>query len=344
MRPGRVPRAGHHRLPARGPPPQARLRGRQPGRPRPGGGRHRPVRGGGGLRRHRPRPLQRGRGVRRRQGPRDLPQAAVAQLRRFRRAAILRGRQRTVPAVRDRWGAGGRRRLRGRVVSRRSHLRPVGGRGGADRQPQRVPLPRRPPGRAGAHARHPRPRLVVLAGLREPGRRPGRARLRRGLVGARPPGPGGGPGRPVRRGHRGGRRRGQARLPQTPARPPGTGHGGAPAGGDGEPGAAGDRSQGHRGGRGRGRWASAGRAPGPDPRDLPGPRPRDPGLRDQERFHRRGDRPVGGRRLVPRGHHRGRRPRPRPRPRGDDAVALLEREAPSPTPRSWPRTWASSGG
>ena len=51
LRPGRLPGAGHHRLSARGPPAQAGVRGRQPRRARPDGGRQRALRGGGRLRR-----------------------------------------------------------------------------------------------------------------------------------------------------------------------------------------------------------------------------------------------------------------------------------------------------
>ena len=53
-RPLRGARAGHPRLPARGPPPQARLRGRQPGRAGEGGRRHAAVRRRGRLRRRHP--------------------------------------------------------------------------------------------------------------------------------------------------------------------------------------------------------------------------------------------------------------------------------------------------
>ena len=63
------------------------------------------------------------------------------------------------------------------------------------------------------------------------------------------------------------------------------------------------------------------------------------GTRDyvaQERLHRRGDRAVGRHRLVAGGGDRRRRARARARARGAHAVALLERALASPTPRRWP--------
>ena len=67
---------------------------------------------------------------------------------------------------------------------------PVGrlGRGGrrARRDDQRVAVPCRHPRPTGAHARHARRRCVLRARLRQPRRRPGRARLRRRLHGLRP--------------------------------------------------------------------------------------------------------------------------------------------------------------
>ena len=85
-----------------------------------------------------------------------LPQAAPAQLRGVRRAALLRARDRSAVSS---FVIGGVRvgvvDLRGRLEPRRAHRRPGRRRGRADRQPQRLAVLRRAAGRAGAHARHP---------------------------------------------------------------------------------------------------------------------------------------------------------------------------------------------
>ena len=179
LRPRRVPRAGPHRLPTRGPAAQAGLRRRQPAGARPRRPRLRRVRRGGGLRRRRPRPLQRGGGVRVRPGPGRVPQAQPAQLRGVRRAALLRPGHGPLPARRGRRGAGGRVDLRGRLQPHRSHRHPGRRRGRAGGQHQRLAVLRRPVGRARAHAGDEGVRRLVRPRLREPGRRPGRARVRR---------------------------------------------------------------------------------------------------------------------------------------------------------------------
>ena len=120
-RPLRGARARHPRLPARGPPPQAGLRGRQRGRPGEGGGGHPRLRHRGRFRGGRTRRAgagQRGRRLRPGPGGRRLPQAVPPQLRRVRRAALLRGRDRAADALPRGRGLGGRLDLRGRVVRR----------------------------------------------------------------------------------------------------------------------------------------------------------------------------------------------------------------------------------
>ena len=187
---------------------------------------HRSVRRGRRLRRRRPRPLQRRRRVRRRPGAGRLPQALPAELRGVRRAALLRARHRRRAAVRDRRRAGGRVDLRGRVEPDRPDRRPGRRRRRADRQPQRLAVLRRPAGRAGADAGHPGRRRVVRARLRQPGRRPGRAGLRRRVDGVRRRRASCWPGRrQFAEDAAGRRRRGPAGLPQAPARPAGPGHG-----------------------------------------------------------------------------------------------------------------------
>ena len=96
-RPLRGARAGHPGLPARGPPPQAGLRGRQRGRAGEGGRGHRAVRRrgrlrGGHARRH--GPVQRAAVCAGGRVVGDLPQALPAQLRRVRRAALVRPERR----------------------------------------------------------------------------------------------------------------------------------------------------------------------------------------------------------------------------------------------------------
>ena len=88
--------------------------------------------------------------------PGVVPQAPPAQLRRVRRAALLRPGHRRLAAVRDRPACGSACR------SARTPGAPTGPiadagrrRRRADRQPQRLALLRRPAGRARAHAGHP---------------------------------------------------------------------------------------------------------------------------------------------------------------------------------------------
>ena len=132
-----------------------------------------------GRRRRRlpPRPQLAG-GARRRRRAGDLPQEPAAQLRRLRRAALLHPRRRA--------GDRGHRRHPGRP----DDLRGLLGRGpagldrgrrrrDADRQPLRLALPPRQGPRARGALRRPRPLLRHPLRLLQPGRRPGRARLRR---------------------------------------------------------------------------------------------------------------------------------------------------------------------
>ena len=122
--------------------------------------------------------LQHGGGAGRRRRRGGLPQDVPAQLRRLRRAALLPVRRRG----RDRRGE--RRshrdqRLRGHLgAGAAGDERGARGRAG-DRQPVRVSVPRRlrRPPRADAHPA--RGRLSRGGGVREHGRRTGRARLRR---------------------------------------------------------------------------------------------------------------------------------------------------------------------
>ena len=163
------------RLAAAGP-GRDRGRGRLPGPP------HRPGPAGRAAGR---RPAGRRGAAARRPGGGHLGQAPPAQLRRVRRVPLLRARRHGagVPAARRGRRAGGRghRHLRGPVAGRRpgGGLRPGQGRaaGGAQRLALRAGQGRRParavpaPGQGGGRR----------AGLRQPGRRPGRAGLRRRL-------------------------------------------------------------------------------------------------------------------------------------------------------------------
>ena len=138
------------------------------------------LRGGGRLRRTttatsgtRPRcaPAARSSGVYRKC---ELPNYAVFDELRY----FARGHQ---PEQLYRIAGVPRRRvdLRGRLEPVGPDRRPGRQRRRGDPQPQRLALRRGQAGPAGADARHPRRRRVLRARLREPGRRPGRAGLRR---------------------------------------------------------------------------------------------------------------------------------------------------------------------
>jgi hypothetical protein len=191
LRHRRLSRVVDHRVPARGPRPETRLRRRQPRCAVQARIADRPVRGDRRVRRPGPRPLQRGGDLRQRRDPRPLPQAPVAQLDGLRRGPLLHPwtRLRPARAVRD-------RRRQGRRLDLRGHLEPVrsgrrAGRGGSrdQHQHQRLAVPRRQVGRTRAHARHPGDRFTHGDRVRQPGRRPGRVGVRRRLGRVRPRGP-----------------------------------------------------------------------------------------------------------------------------------------------------------
>ena len=178
-RAGRLPGARADRLPARGPAAQAALpRRRRRGARRARGpdDRHRRARR---LPRARRRRLQLCGRAGRRPRRRRLPQAAPAELRRLRRAALLPGR----PVARDRRG---QRRHR-RPHDLRGHLgaRPAGDRRGARPAPRSIVNLSASPYHHGkglaarADARPARPRQPRLGALLQRRRRPGRAGLRR---------------------------------------------------------------------------------------------------------------------------------------------------------------------
>ena len=157
--PGRVPRAGHHRLPPRGPAAQARLRRRQPGRPGQGGGRHRAVRRRGRLRRRAPPTCTTPpRCAPTATSDRHPPQGGAAQLRGLRRAALLRARSRRHPAVVDRGRPGRGVGVRGRLEPVGPHRRPGRRRRRAGGQHQRLPLLRGPAASSGSGCSPPGPR------------------------------------------------------------------------------------------------------------------------------------------------------------------------------------------
>src|SRR6266542_3856184 len=290
--PGGLPRAGGDRLPARGPGVQAQLPGGQPGR---GGARRRPHRsrrGRGRVRRLHPRrPGQRRRAVPRGTGAGRLPQGAAPQLRRVRRGALLRAREPGAARLLRRRARGGHH-LRGPVV-------PVG-----------------------PDAHHPRGRPRHPPAVGEPGRRPGRAGVRRPEHLHRPAGPHPGARRRLRGGPAAGRPdtgRGRHRPPGRPAAAHPRGR--PPPGARGPPGprhrrAARPRPAGP---------APAQPAPRPQGRGLPRAGDRHPRLRRQERLRAGAGRPVRRDRLEPGGHDRRRRARPPAGDRGGHAVGLLDR-------------------
>ena len=148
---------------------------------------HPPLRGRRRLRRRGPRPVQRRRGLRQRRGARHVPQAAAAELRRVRRGPLLHARQRDRPAraVRHRRRQGRHQHLRGHVEPRRPARRAGRRRRRAGDQHQRLAVPPRQGRLPRADAGHPGRRRPLGARLRQPGRRPGRAGLRRLLAGVR---------------------------------------------------------------------------------------------------------------------------------------------------------------
>ena len=186
-RAGALPRAGTHRLSARGPAAQGAL---PPGRHRGGRrsrARGRGDRGAGRLPGAGRRRLQRPGRARARRAPGRVPQVGAAELRSVRRAALLpdrRGRRRAP----DRRRAAGPDHLRGHLDPGPAGLRRGAGRRGADPQRVCVPVPRAQGPRAGADADPARARQPVRRRLLQHGRRAGRADLRRPLAAARPRG------------------------------------------------------------------------------------------------------------------------------------------------------------
>ena len=215
-----VPRTDGHRLPARGPPAEAELRRRQPASDRPHRRRHRSVRGG---RRASSTPV-----VTSTTRPRSAPAASCeastanascpttrcstscgTSLRATSRASsgpigdVAVG----VSICEDAWNPSG----------------PIADQ--ADSGAELIVNLNASPYADGKHAaaradaRHPGGRLVVRAGVRQPGRRTGRARVRRRLDGVRCRGRADRPRATVRRARHDPRRRGRAGVPQAPARP-----------------------------------------------------------------------------------------------------------------------------
>ena len=143
--------------------------------------------GAGRLPGARRRRLQRARGAGRGRAAGRLPQVGAAELRRLRRAALLPGRRgrRRAPARRR---AARPDHLRGHLDARPARLRRGAGRRGADPQRLRLAVPRAQGPRPRADADPARARQPVRRRLLQPGRRAGRADLRRPLAAARPRG------------------------------------------------------------------------------------------------------------------------------------------------------------
>ena len=125
----------------------------------------------------------------RRRAARPLPQAVPAQLRRLRRAPLLRIRPRPRPPPHRR-DADRADDLRGRLAARATRHRPRARGRAADRQHLRVAVPRRQGRGPRGDARHPRAGQQLLPRLLQRRRRAGRADLRRPFGGARRRGPG----------------------------------------------------------------------------------------------------------------------------------------------------------
>ena len=187
VRPGRVPRAGHHRLPARGPAAEARLRRRQPAS-RSSGWRRPPdaawpwsassTRAATSATRRRSAPTARCAGVYRK---RELPNYAVFdEMRYFARR----------PGARDSSTSSAASASASRSARTRG-TRPGPIADQADSGAELIvnlnasPYAEGKQARRERHAGDPGGRRVVRARLRQPGRRPGRAGLRRRLDGVR---------------------------------------------------------------------------------------------------------------------------------------------------------------
>ena len=152
---------------------------------------------------------------------RHLPQATARQLRRVRRGAHVhaRHRQRSARALRDRRGQGRRVDLRGHLVTVRTARRAGRRRRRAERQHQRISVSLGEGHRTGTDGRHPRPGRPHPDRLRQPGRRTGRARVRRWIVRGRRRRPAAGPRPAVRRRPDDRRRADPGGVPTPSARP-----------------------------------------------------------------------------------------------------------------------------
>ena len=167
------PKHRGHRLSPRGSAAQTGLRRGEPAGARPARSRERPVRRRGRIRGRGRGLVQRGGRARRRQGPRRLAQTAPPQLRRVRRAPVLRHRDRSYGGLRDRRcpyrGHGVRGRMEPCWTGSPARVR----RSGAGRRGQRVSLPERSDPRAAPHARDSGGGRVDGSRVRQPRRRPG---------------------------------------------------------------------------------------------------------------------------------------------------------------------------
>ena len=142
--------------------------------------------------------LQLRRGARGRPGSRRLPQGPASQLRRLRRAPLLRA-GRHPGADRGRGGAGRADDLRGHLVPGAARLGRGARRREPDRQSLRLAVPPRTGDVSGADGAGPGPgNRGRVRGLQS-GRRPGRAGLRRTQRGRLGAGPNAGSRGPVRR-------------------------------------------------------------------------------------------------------------------------------------------------
>ena len=147
----------------------------------------------------RPRPRERRVRVRRRRRAGRLSQAVPPELRRLRRAPLLRPRPRA-PAAPVRRRPGRPHDLRGRLAARPAGHRSCARGRDAPRQPLGVAVPRRQGGGPRGDARHAGQGQRRVRRVLQPRRRTGRARLRRPLRRARRRGR----GRRARTGVRGG--------------------------------------------------------------------------------------------------------------------------------------------
>ena len=310
------PELGDHRVSARGPRAEARIRRRQPRRARQGRRPHRTMRRGRGVRRRRPRPPQRRGGVRERRGRSASIASVCCPTTRCSTSSATSYRETSRSSSTSIAGiSGGRVDLRGRVEPDRAdrrHRRPVAPRSSSTSTPHRT-TPARSRRRERMLATRAADASCAIVYVNQVGGQDELVFDGASLV-FDADGVADHPGAAVRRRGVRHRRRASTRVPQAHARSPrlAEGHALPKVALSQDPSLA-TRCAADRAGARPAR-----------PRSTTALVLRHARLRPQERVHRRRDRSVGRHRLVARRVHRRRRARPRTRARRVHALALFE--------------------